>query len=203
MGMAGMPAQYPAVPARSSNKGMYWALGGIIGLAVLIIAGIAGSRLSSKNQFQAGGRPVSGWRNYVSPLGKYSVDFPGNPKIEKQMQPTAVGMIDIHAAAVEPRPNNALMVMYNDYPSSPLFDTSAALNGAGQGWQTQGTVLSQSDIRLDGHRGIEIRFKANSPSAFRMVRLYMVGNRMYQLIYAGDSIPEADVQRFMDSFRVR
>jgi hypothetical protein len=56
--------------------------------------------------------------DHSSPEGKYSVKFPGAPKITSQTAKSAVGDLNVNVATYANSDGNAFMVSYTDFPEA-------------------------------------------------------------------------------------
>jgi hypothetical protein len=85
-------------------------------------------------------------------------------------------------------------------PPKQVFDSSrdgAIANLAGK-------LASEKDIKLGGHPGREIRIEvANGKQLFR-VRVYLVDQRLYQVVILGtkEQATSKEADKFLDSFRL-
>jgi hypothetical protein len=68
---------------------------------------------------------------------------------------------------------------------------------------TQGKLLRQVRVEIDGIDGREIYTQLPDNTVMRQ-RMFQVGNRLYQAVYAGPFGTESrpDVRTFMESFRL-
>ncbi|HTP08881.1 MAG TPA: hypothetical protein VMP08_11565, partial [Anaerolineae bacterium] len=121
------------------------------------------------------------------------------------------GSIDANMYIVE-QGNTAYGAGYSDFPGDPAkADPQAVLAGArdGAAKNINGTVVDEKPIELAGHPGSEITIEMpDSPSvpggARYHARIYLVGKRLYQVIYVALKKDEnaADYQKLFDSFQL-
>jgi hypothetical protein len=149
-------------------------------------------------------------QEYASPEGKYRVLFSGSPKLQDKTVPTALGPITARIAITEDWSRTARMVMYADYPAHlvQIDNRDAMLEAACQGMANESklTALSKVTIALNGHPGREVSFESQpgrpGPKIAGRARIYLVGNRLYQVFIAGRSgqLEPETIQGFFDSF---
>jgi hypothetical protein len=149
-------------------------------------------------------------QEYTSTEGRYRVQFAGTPKHQEKIVPTPVGPVTAKFAIGEEWSGTGRSVMYVDYPPN-LFgpgSVNAGLEGACQGMIAEGqlTALSKKTISLNGHPGREVSFDSQpgrpGPKLHGRARLYLVGNRLYQVLIAGRSgvIQSETIDGFLNSF---
>lgn len=103
-------------------------------------------------------------------------------------------------------------VGYSDFPGDPSKADpqkvlASARDAAAQ--NTGGTLSNAQAIELNGHPGLEIAIEipkssAASEGGMYRARLYLVGNRMYQIIYVAQKKDDdqAAYQKLFDSFQL-
>lgn len=146
----------------------------------------------------------------TSKAGKFSVESPVFLKQTTQVQPTAVGNIDIHIFTGEKADGTAYMVMYNDYPAEMIsgMDPKETLNGARDGalGRTKGQLVNEKDLTLDGYPGKDLLVKVTKGSAEGLLkqRMFLVKNRLYQVMTVGpkQSFDTKEVDTFLNSFKL-
>ncbi len=152
------------------------------------------------------------WEKLRDEAGNFSVSVPGKPVKQSQIVDTEVGKVEAIYYLVELKEGNLVYaVAFNDYPKefADNADTDAVLDGVRNGniKPHNGTVSSETKIKLDGYPGREYTFdgklSGDGVPVKGHVRLFLVGPRLYQLIVfaAADSLPEKeDIGRFFFSF---
>jgi hypothetical protein len=141
---------------------------------------------------------------FVDEDGFFSIKFPGEPTVESQNVPTEVGDIEMVTFMYEKSATEVYMVAYSDYPSAliEMSDPAELLQGAKDGaLGTYGATISEeSEVEMDGNPGM--MFKANSDSYYVTYEIYLVDNRLYQIVILKDgSYPsEDDYNTFIKSF---
>jgi hypothetical protein len=146
------------------------------------------------------------WTEYTSLEGGFLVSFPGAPtELARTLSTEGAGDIEAHICIVK-HEHSAYGIMYADYPESyieqleteHLFDIG--LEGAVAG--SNATLLSESTISLDGHPGREVKAKLSEGGLVVRTRMYLVGNRLYQVIATvpEDQVLSSNVDVFLNSF---
>lgn len=170
--------------------------GAWISLALLLLAAACGD---------------SSWREVASPDGGFRVRMHGDPRVEQRNVETPVGRITGHLYTLEEK-DSVFGVGFADYPL-PILQASPPermFAGVRDSWvkRIDGRLDGNAtDIRLDGKwMGMEFaaRGTLEGRNAWMRGRLYLVDNRLYQLIVFGnkETIPVSDINRFMGSFKV-
>jgi hypothetical protein len=152
--------------------------------------------------------PALDWREFSWGEGGFAVLMPGKPRSESRALSidgveVTMRMFSVHADGL------AFGVGYADFPpgagdavrSRRIAATRDALVA-----NIDGRLASQSDVALDGHRGIDFRAQGRVRDAGYFVagRVYAVGDRLYQLAVVGreDAAAKADPELFLGSFRL-
>jgi hypothetical protein len=150
-------------------------------------------------------------QEFNSDAGKFSVMVPVTLKEET----TSVtlpqgGERQVHMFSGETK-QLAYVVTYTDYGfATPIKDPQTLLNSVrdtGVAAPSGGILEKQSPLTLDGNQGIEysVNYKDNNNvDSYSRTRVYIVGNRMYQLIVAGAKADasEASISAFLTSFKL-
>lgn len=143
---------------------------------------------------------------YTSEDGKFKINFPGTPTVTSEAIPTEVGNIDMKMFTYEKSATEVYMVAYSDYPSALVEASDAAtlLEGAKSGAvSSQGAVIEEENaITVDGNPGI--LFKAKAGSYYMYYKIFLVSNRLFQLVILRDgNYPEPEaVESYIDSFEL-
>lgn len=164
--------------------------------------------------------PQIKYQLYKSDLGRFSVEGPGQPKIQKTKVPTQAGVIDYHIFMFmdkSPACGGALrgcvmMASYADYPAAVIkkSDPEKILDGGRNGAvrKVKGKLVSEKKIKLAGFPGRDIRVEAPAPRiGGKMVifaRIFMVQNRMFmfQSLSMSQQATNPNMQKFLDSIKV-
>ena len=149
------------------------------------------------------------WTEFTSAEGAFSVLMPGTPAEQTQAQDTDLGPIDVHMYTFEGG-DVAYLIGYNVFPAA-VIDAStpaAILDGArdGQVETVKGTLVNESEITLGTYPGrdLEIQVEGSDGASSLRTRLFMVGDRLYQLVVAGPKgqSTSPDTIKFLDSFKL-
>ncbi|MCS6814800.1 MAG: hypothetical protein NZ772_14695 [Cyanobacteria bacterium] len=149
------------------------------------------------------------WRPFRDPNGKFTVLMPGDPKQQRQQQQTRLGNLDIYTFAVEQPGLSAHLVTYTDFPAESIqnVDPNKLLDSGRDEVlrRVQGSLLSESRISLNGAPGRELKIKAPGDLIIHS-RIYMVNQRLYQLIVVAPASKAANlsgsIRGFFQSFRL-
>jgi hypothetical protein len=156
--------------------------------------------------------PAANWQEFVSKAGRYRATMPPNVQHLEQKDPE--GMLDAALMMDYVQPANTgktFAVTYADYQLGPNYaDETLAhrvLDGVVSGVHesNKGTIERQSRIKLGEHHGQECLFLLGDKGRMRLLRAYLVDNRLYQLM--ADWSPargetSAEAEKFMNSFQV-
>jgi hypothetical protein len=154
---------------------------------------------------------VDQWQTFSSKEGGFTLSLPGKPQEQRQPVGTAAGSVNAIMYIAEVG-GTAFGVGYGDYPGSAVnVDPQAVLKGArdGAAKNVNGTVVTEKPIELAGYPGLEIVVETPASAkvpggAMYRARLYLVGNRLYQVIYVAlkkDDHPD-EYQKLFDSFQL-
>ena len=149
------------------------------------------------------------WTEFSSADGAFSVLMPGTPTEETQTEDTDLGPIDVHLFTFE-KGEVAYLVGYNVFPAAVVEAATPAvlLDSArdGQVETVKGTLVSETEITLGTYPGrdLEIQVEGSDGTSSLRSRLFMVGDRLYQLVVGGPKgqSTSADTIKFLDSFEL-
>ena len=163
---------------------------------VTLLAGLAAVDKPAKSQ----------WTTFGSPEGRFEVLMRGEVKqfpveVENQFGTTTLHM------NVATWDETMLVVNWVDYPPDvaqdlpeQLLDDSreAALENLG------GKLVSEKPIKLVRHNGREILIEVAKQDRLFRVRVYLVGNRLYQTVLFGPpkAVRSTEAQKYLDSFKL-
>jgi hypothetical protein len=146
-----------------------------------------------------------GWREFGIPAGRFQVLMPGAPKTTRQTIRTDIGNVAATRYTVTDASNVTYDVLLNDYPPSGIAKATPQklLEGARDGlmYQTQGRMMSDKPVTLDGFPGRDLEIMGANGSHYR-ARLVWVDSRLYQVmaVTPGPPLPASNI--FFDSFRI-
>ena len=137
---------------------------------------------------------------FEDPNGMFTLSYPGTPEENRQTVPVAGTSIEMISYFLQME-NCAYNLSYSDYPEGVMGDSSVMLDTAIAGLPSE--VEESTDITLGDYMGKEVKFSTQSgdTTVTFFQRVYIVGDRMYQLQAMNDSgerTPDVDV--FFDSF---
>jgi hypothetical protein len=148
------------------------------------------------------------WKTFTSDEGGFSVSLPGTPTQDSQAVNTAIGNIMMYTFMIE-LSESAYMVAYSDYPDSLVNQTPAdiLLSGARDGavGNVQGRLVNETYLSLQGHPGRELLIETAGAEAFARVRIFLVGNRMYQVMALTTSQSDSqteEITNYLNSFHL-
>lgn len=152
------------------------------------------------------------WKETRSQEGNLRVLLPGEGQYLSEEIDSDVGKMTQHTYLAEVDGGRlAFLTIYNDYPADQVRRTGAAevlKNAQGGALKSVNGKLKRDarPIKLGNHPGREFHFTGvlQQRKLNMTWRVYMVGNRMYQLGIVGveREIPESDQKKFFDSFKL-
>jgi hypothetical protein len=159
--------------------------------------------------------PSAEWKEFSSQEGRFSVLFPSAPKQTTQTMTTKVGNLDarlytLSSTKETPFEAQFFAVAYIDYPKDALakYRTDALLDGAREGAVTfvKGKQLAETRVTQNGVEGREIKITAPNKrkTSLVVVRLFLVGERLYQVLVVIDEsrAESGEIAKFLDSFKL-
>jgi hypothetical protein len=168
-------------------------------VVVVFLAGLMGACTRSE------------WRELPVSDGGFSVLMRGDPHYLRQQVGTPVGKMFAHLYSSD-RPASYFAVGYADYPLALVVGTppERLFSAVRQTWieRIDGKLTaSDGTIKLAGkYPGTEFQASGNinGIDAFMHARLYLVDQRLYQVISMGrkDEVSQGVVNRFLNSFRL-
>jgi TonB family protein len=152
------------------------------------------------------------WKEYSSAEGRFSITFPGTPKVEVTTMNVPGGTFEIHIHNL--KASSEYGVIYADY-QIPVGDSNVAKqlldNGAkGAAATVNAELLSMTDITIDGSPGRLLRERLPDGRILK-AKMYLVGRRLYQIAVTmpqaenapdGGKADEEFADKFLDSFKL-
>jgi hypothetical protein len=152
----------------------------------------------------------SDWHTLEIPEGGFSVLMRSEPHYVKQALDTPAGQMTAHLYSSD-RPSSYYAVGYSDYPLALVIgaNTEQIFSSVRDTWVRRigGRLVKSSDLKLAGtYPGLEFEAegKANGADAFVQARIFLVDQRLYQVIAMGrkNEVPQGEINRFLDSFKL-
>jgi hypothetical protein len=133
-------------------------------------------------------------------VGKFAAVFPAEPTLDKREGSSASGP-HIHYTWEVDVEDRHFSVTYTEYRTVPVKNYDKNIMGLLAA--TKGKLVHQGKIEQDGVDGREVVTLLPDNAVMRQ-RLFQVGNRLYQAVYAGPFGSETrdDVETFMESFQL-
>jgi hypothetical protein len=191
-----------AKPEMSTAKQIGMAV--VVGLLVMVtvtsvIVTLRGGQAGTVAAANAGGG--AGFKEFVSPEGKFRVMMPGTPVRQQQrLGPISITMYTLQNS------NGAYVVAFCDVPipvGESDFQLQKRLDGARMGalGNVGGVLVKENRVFLQGRDpGREIEANAPGKGLIR-ARFFIASRRMYQIMVVGNPqfVHSADATRFLDS----
>lgn len=154
----------------------------------------------------ARGDDSSQWKEFVAKEGQFKVSMPGAPKQNKLDTESDFGKGVLYMNVVVAG-KTMYAANYSDFPAEvkkatlkQVYDSSRD----GAVTNMDGKLVSEKDVKLGEHPGREIRIDVAEGKRLFRVRVYLVDQRLYQVVVFGT--PEAatskEADKFLDSFKL-
>jgi hypothetical protein len=188
-------------------------------LALSLAAGSAPVKAQApapaENAKESQPRTVAKPETVVDDAGRFVATFPGPVQRRSQQVDSAVGKITMNMIFVD-RTAEAYMIIFSDYPEGSVAQSggadsvcSNARDGAVK--SVNGKVRTSASCRMGELKGLEVVVdippqdpKAAGTLSASRLRFFVVGDRLYQLMYIGpngtETSPEA--MAFLNSIRL-
>jgi hypothetical protein len=144
---------------------------------------------------------------FKSPRGKFSVWMPGTATVQDQQLDGPNGQITQHMFVYEGT-DCAYFVSFVDLPQVSLegFSVLEKLDQAADGGAQaiNGEITGRYDIELGDYVGREVDIESTSQGLAAHSHLFLVGNRLYQVMVVrplGNELDD-DMNKFFDSFKL-
>jgi len=143
---------------------------------------------------------AAGAFQFKDEVGKFSARFPAKPSLDKQ-EGSSVHGPHVHYTWEVDVDDQHWSVTYTEYSTPPVKNYDKNVTGLLAA--TKGKLVRQAKIEQSGFDGREVVTLLPDHKVMRQ-RMFMVGNRFYQVLYGGPagSETEADVETFMESFKL-
>jgi hypothetical protein len=138
--------------------------------------------------------------DFKDEAGKFSARFPAEPSLDKREGQSATGP-HVHYTWEVDVEDRHFSVTYTEYSKAPVKNYDK--NVMGLLAATKGRLIHQAKVVQDGIDGREIITLLPDRAVIRQ-RMFQVGNRLYQAVYAGPygTEKQAEVETFMASFKL-
>jgi hypothetical protein len=145
---------------------------------------------------------------FKSEAGKFGVWLPGKPRAQTKTLAGPAGKAEVHAFSLD-QGDRGYSVGYTDYPPASVTDDirQDLLDHIrdGSAAAVQGRVTAESKITI-GKQKVQGRdFLIESGRSVSRSRIFLKGNRLYQLVASGpfkEWLASAAVTKFFDSFAI-
>lgn len=155
----------------------------------------------------------SGWHEFTSEAGNFSVLFPVEPQEQVQAAPNAVVETEVHLFMAD-MGAAAYLVAYNDLPAAVTPDgvgneiIEASFDSLRETFLAgfDGSATGEETISLAGYPGRQINFNVSDQvlpgGGYGIVQVYAVDTRLYQVAALGtpDALSNDDIEAFLSSF---
>lgn len=140
------------------------------------------------------------WITFSSDEGNFSVLMPTQPKIESATNDTPNGRYTVYSA-ISIGNNSMYLAGWADY--SFKVDVEGEINANRDNLLKilEATLITEKKITFDKYPGIEFTAKLNSGKLIKS-RVYLINNRPYQLIAAGNGEDDENTDKFLSSFKL-
>jgi len=147
------------------------------------------------------------WLTYNAPDGSFSVELPGQPKVETLQAPVeGGGTAPMTAISVQPTASAAYMCSYLDHDNltaRPPAETLAAARDGGLA-KIEGTAISEKSFSVHGYPAVQIQARARGNSLADM-QIVLVRRRLYFLMVVNtvaNDREQKSVERMFNSFKI-
>jgi hypothetical protein len=145
------------------------------------------------------------WRPYQSDAGRFKVEFPVAPLRKEGRRRTESGEVGWVRFTATDSAEATYDVTYNDYPESVVAKLSQAklLGAAKDGlvYQSKGHLAGERPFRMGKVSGSDLEI-AGGDGMHYLVRMFLVGNRLYQLTAMARPPAKPEIDRFFSSFQL-
>ena len=143
------------------------------------------------------------WKTFKYPADGFRINFPSEPKLEQQKKPTKAGTILMNSYCAQLSETHLCVAVIDQGPEATGFTPDALFE------RTRLAVISapkthklnESDIDLDGHKGVDLETENDSVHIF--TRIYLVDRTLYQTMV---TVPlngrYPGTEHFLNSFKL-
>jgi len=146
------------------------------------------------------------WKEFVAKDGRFKISMPGTPKKRELETESDFGKGVLYMNVVEVG-KTMYAANYCDFPAEvkkatlqQVYDSSR--DGAVA--NMEGKLVSEKNVKLGKHPGREIRINVAEGKRLFRVRVYLVEQRLYQVVVFGtpETATSKDADKFLDSFKL-
>jgi len=148
---------------------------------ILLVALLCGSAIAQKPPASAKDDKASGWLQFSSEEGQFTVLMPGTPSADIVTVGTPFGMLKSHFFVLGTG-TILYYISYVDLPESPQTqeETKAALDKSRDRALAKSSLISENDITLDGIPGRELLLDRDG--MIQRGRIFYAKQRLYHVI---------------------
>jgi len=142
------------------------------------------------------------WKTYKYPADGFRASFPSEPKLERNQKEAKSGAILMNSYCAQVSTTYLCAAVIDQGPEATGLTPETLLNRTKLGVLAapKARKLSQREIDLDGHKGVEIETASDTVHVF--TRIYLVDQTIYQtLVTFPVDGSYTDTNRFLDSFK--
>jgi hypothetical protein len=147
------------------------------------------------------------WETYTAPDGSFSVELPGKPAVETTQAPVeGGGTTALTLVSVKPTSATAYMCSYAEDENIGTKPPDEALESARDGSlsKTEGTLISQKRMTVQGHPALDMQARARGNSLVDS-RMIVAGKRLYMIMAVSSGQQDREektIQRMFESFKI-
>jgi hypothetical protein len=147
------------------------------------------------------------WQTYTAPDKSFTVELPGKPSIETIQAPIeGGGTKPMTLVSVKPTNSTVYTCSYADDEYMGNKSPDEVLDTARDGSlsKTQGTVISQKRVTVQGYPALEMQARVRGHSLLD-ARIVVVGKRLYLIVAVATIEQDRDtsaIQRMFETFKV-
>ncbi|MFI5149500.1 MAG: hypothetical protein ACHQRM_07170 [Bacteroidia bacterium] len=145
-------------------------------------------------------------KKYTSKDGRFAINFPAEPKVSHDTVQTEIGVLEFHMFMLEKSVTETYLAAYSDYPSEFVKESNrdSLLNAGKKGvlLKLNGKITEEKKMKIEGNDGL--LFKAVAGQVNLTYKMFIVGNRLYQIgiLYDGSPVSEESIKEFFDTFEL-
>jgi hypothetical protein len=153
---------------------------------ILLVALLCSSVVAQERPASPKDDHASGWKEFSSAEGQFTVFLPGTPKADTRTLGTSIGSLKSHSFVLETG-TFLYYVSYVDFPVGPETpeENKAALDESRDRTLTNHRLISENDITVDGIVGRELLVDRNG--LILKGRFFYARQRLYQVILSAPS----------------